>query len=101
MTLDSIRKARTLDIQQILLPHYGVISGEEAAIYLANGEPVAKNLAQLILQLLSEGRTKEEIFFRMTDILYTEQVRPVYPYAAFRLNSEIMINLIQKELFMQ
>ena len=99
MTLDSIHKAEKMDIQQILLPHYGVVSGEEAQYYLTHGEEVAQQISNVILAQLNLGKTTEEILEYVTDIFYTEQVRPTYPYAAFLMNSEIMINLIRKELF--
>lgn len=99
MTLDSIAKARQLDIQQILLPHYGVISGEMAENYLDAGERITRDTAGLILEQLHAGKTTEEILTILTDRFYSEQVRPTYPYDAFRMNSEIMIRLIRKELF--
>ena len=98
MTLDSIRKARALDIHQLLIPHYGVVSGGEALAYLENGERTARESAAMILEQLSMGKTQEEILAYMTDVFYTDQVKPAYPYDAFRLNSTIMIGLIQKEL---
>ena len=98
MTLDSIRKAGEMDIDRMLIPHYGVVSGEEARNYLANGQKTAQQSADLILGQLSQGKTTEEILEYMTGILYTDRVKPGYPYAAFRMNTEIMINLVRKEL---
>ena len=98
MTLDSIRKAGEMDIDQMLLPHYGVVSGVEARDYLANGVQTAQRTANMILEQLVLGKTTEEILEYLTEVLYTDQVKPAYPYAAFRLNTEIMINLVRKEL---
>lgn len=98
MTLDSIRKAWDLDIRQMLIPHYGVVSEAEAREYLANGEKTARESAEMILSRLGQGSTTEEILEYMTDILYTDQVRQSYPYAAFRMNTKIMIDLIRREL---
>lgn len=99
MTLDSIAKAKKLDIQQILLPHYGVVSGQEARNHLTEGERVTRDTANLILEQLHAGKTTEEILSFLTERFYSEQIRPVYPYDAFCMNSEIMIRLIRKELF--
>ena len=99
MTLDSIRKAESLDIEQMLIPHYGLVSGDEARKYLSNGQQTAQQSADLILSQLAQGKNTEEILAYLTDILYTERVKPAYPYAAFRMNTEIMINLVRKELF--
>ena len=99
MSLDSIRKAQGLEIDQLLSPHYGVVSGGEARDYMENGLRTAQQSAQMILEQLAHGKTTEEILAYMTDLLYTEQVKVGYPYAAFRMNSEIMINQVRKELF--
>ena len=98
MTLDSIRKAQGLPIRELLIPHYGVVSGEEALDYLSNGEETARRSASLILSQLSQGKNTEEVLAYLTELLYTDRVKPAYPYDAFRMNTEIMINLIRKEL---
>jgi len=99
MTLDSIHKAAKLDVRQILLPHYGVVSGETARSYLEQGQQTARRVSRLILEQLALGKTTEEILAHMTEVLYTDEVKPAYPYDAYRMNSEIMINLVRKELF--
>ena len=98
MTLDSIRKAGEMDIDQMLISHYGVISGEETRNYLANGQKTAQQTADLILGQLAQGKTTEEILEYLTEILYTDRVKPAYPYAAFCMNTEIMIHLVRREL---
>ena len=98
MTLDSIRKAGEMDIGQMLLPHYGLIPGEEARRFLSDSEQMIRRTASTICSLLSRGRTTEEVLKYLEDELYTDQIRPKYPYAAFLLNTEIMINLIRREL---
>ena len=99
LTIDSIRKAGELAIRQMVIPHYGLVSKEEAKRYLSNGEKTARQSADMILARLQQGSTTGEILEYLTEVLYTEQVKPSYPYAAFRMNTEIMINLIRKELF--
>ena len=98
MTLDSIRKAGELDIDAMVIPHYGLVSGEEAREYLRRGEETAQKSAEMIQTQIAQGKSNEEILEYLTDVLYTEQVRPSYPYDAFRMNTEIMVNLIRKEL---
>lgn len=97
MTLDSIRKARQLDVGHILLPHYGLVSDEEARNYLDHAEEAAVHTARMIRELLMTGKTPEEVLDHMTHTLYTPQVKPVYPIDAFRMNTGIMIDLIRKE----
>ena len=98
MTLDSIRKAEEIEIREFLLPHYGLISGEEAAAYLPRCKETAVSMANMIAELLSAGKSTEEILSHITATLYTPRVRPSYPYDAYRLNTGIMIDLIRREL---
>lgn len=97
MTLDSLRRVRELDVSQILLPHYGLVQGEDAAQYLRNGEHVTRETAQLFQDLLRQGKTRDEILEYYTERFYPDRIRETYPIDAFRLNTSIMIDLIKRE----
>lgn len=97
MTLDSFRKARSLEIESILLPHYGVVNRAEAAVYLDRSEGVTIQTARTIQRLLRSGRSDEEILAFLTETTYRPNVRPTYPPDAFALNTRIMIALIRTE----
>ena len=99
MALDSISKAKQLAPRAILLPHYGVVNSQQAEKYLAAGEAVAKDTARTILERLRAGQTREEIAACLERAQYKENVAPSYPLDAYRLNTSIMIGLIEKELF--
>lgn len=99
MSLDSIQKAAKLQLQQMLFPHYGIISGQELRSCLAQGEECVRQVCRLILELLTSGKTTDEILQHLTQLFYTDRVKPIYPYDAYRMNTEIMINLVRKELF--
>ena len=98
LTLDAFAKVRKLEIEKILLPHYGVVDREEAQVYLQNSEESARSHAQTMLAMHQAGKTSDEIlaFFEAQD--YRENVRPTYPIDAFHLNTSIMIEQIRKEL---
>lgn len=98
MTLSSLRKARQLDIQRILLPHYGVVDREEAQAYLAGSEEAVKENARKILALLQAGQTAQQILACLKQTDYRDNVRPVYPIDAYILNTGIMIEQVRKEL---
>lgn len=97
MALDSFQKAKRLEIESILLPHYGVVDKEEALVYLDRSEMVAKETAQTIQALFRSGKTQEEIVSYFEQTVYKENVAPTYPIDAFRLNTGIMAGLIRKE----
>lgn len=98
LTLDAFKKVKRLDIERILLPHYGMVEREQARTFLERSEAAAKETAQFIVTLFHQGRTKQEIFECLTERDYQPRVRPVYPFEAFRVNTQIMIELAVREL---
>lgn len=98
LTLKSFCKAKALDIASILIPHYGIVSGEEAQRYLKQSERAAVETADIIKTSLQAGQSHEEILKLLTGRLYREHVAPIYPRDAFELNTGIMIRLIEAEL---
>lgn len=100
-TLDAFRKVNQLDIERILLPHYGVVDQEEMQTYLKKSEAVTREAAQIILAMFRAGKTNDEILTFFTERDYRDHVKPTYPIDAFRLNTGIMIELVRKELMEQ
>ena len=98
MTLDSYQKARALNPQQMLIPHYGVVGHEEAMDFLEGSERSSIETAMRIKEILASGGTREDAFAYFKEAHYTERIRPAYPIEAFKLNTGILINLIAREL---
>lgn len=98
LTMDSFRKALSLNAKRILIPHYGVVEYQEALDYLKGSKRVAEQTAQWIMAWLAKGFSHAEILELLKQKLYLPQVAPVYPFDAFRLNTSIMIRLIEHEL---
>lgn len=98
MALDSFQKVRGLNIESILLPHYGLVEKAEAAVYLERSEGISRETAQMVKEQLLSGKTREEIAAHFEAVHYQANIRPTYPIDAFRLNTGIMIDLICKEL---
>lgn len=98
LTLDAYRKVRQLELDSMLLPHYGIVGKEEAMAYLDNSEGVCRETARIVAQQLHMGKGREEIAEYLTQLLYKDNVVPTYPVDAFRLNTSIMIGLIEREL---
>lgn len=98
MALDSIDKAKMLNVERILLPHYGVVEGKKAKAYLDNSKQATIETAQTILSMCMEGKNNEEILDFLTERDYKENVRTIYPMDAFSLNTSIMIERVRKEL---
>ena len=99
MTLKSFEKVHALNVKNILVPHYGLLSEEETRFYLEQAKRNATETANEILEALKSGKNKPEILAAFKEKYYTPQVQEIYPIDAMELNTNIMINLIEKELF--
>lgn len=97
MTMDSIEKAALLDINNILIPHYGLLNKDETKTYLTICKTSAYENAENIAKLMRQGKTDEEIAKYFKAKFYTDEVKAYYPKDAMELNTKIMINLIRKE----
>lgn len=100
MSLDAFEKVKKMDIDYMLLPHYGVVDKEETRRFLKNAEWVFRDTAAEIVKIYKAGGTVEDGVEYYKKRFYTEIVAPYYPIDAFRLNTSIMVELIKKELLM-
>lgn len=98
MTLDSIERAESLDIKKFLIPHYGLIEGEEADAFLSKARKSTARTCRDIAYLLKYGGTKEEAIDLFKERFYHGKVIEAYPIDAFMLNTNIMIDLIIREI---
>ena len=97
MTIDSIERVEKLDIDNILIPHYGLLDKEQTKLYLSKAKESAVTTANEITQLLKDGKSKEDIMQFFKNKFYYGYVREIYPVDAMELNTGIMIDLIKRE----
>lgn len=90
--LNTICLAQSLHPQHILANHRGVLSHEEAELFLKNAEYWTKKTAQLVWESADAGKSKEELLTLVKDLHFPEEVRAIQPEAAFDLNNEAMVN---------
>ncbi len=98
ISLDSFEKVKSMDIDYMLLPHYGVVDKEETKRFLKNSEWTFRDTAEKIVALYRAGGTVDDALAYYKDRFYKKNVKPTYPINAFNLNTSIMIELIKKEL---
>lgn len=101
MTLDSISRAEKLDIEKMLVPHYGVIDKEEVKTYLREGRRNVVAVAKEISSMIENGKTEEDAFLFFKDKFFHGYIREIWPEDAMALNTGIMVKLIKKELLGQ
>ncbi len=97
MTLDSIARVKNLDIENILVPHFGLLNREQTMVYLNRAEERAIATAETIAKQLREGKTDEEILKWFKNEFYHGYIKTIYPIDAMELNTCIMIELIKRE----
>lgn len=98
MTRQSILKAMELDIDNLLIPHFGLIDKETTKIYLEQSLIDTDKTTMEIKRQLEEGKTKQEVLGFIKKKFYDTIFEPYYPIDAFELNTSIMIDVIEKEI---
>ena len=97
VTLESIEKVHELDVERILIPHFGVLEGEMTQLYLKMSRKNTVQVAEDFMELIKEGKSDDEILEFYKAKYYRDEVRVSYPEDAMKLNTGIMIRLIKKE----
>ncbi len=98
MALDSIEKAKALDIENILAPHYGILNKEQTKKYLEDCKINAIDTANGILNILKNGSSDQDAIDYFMNKYYLGYAKEIYPIDAITLNTTIMVNLIKKAL---
>ncbi len=97
MTMKSIERARELDIEHIVVPHYGLISGDTAKLYLNKAYKTTKSTTEEFVALLKAGKSNADILEVFKEKFYHGSIIDAYPLDAMMLNVDIMTNLLRKE----
>ncbi len=98
MALDSITKARSLDVEQLLLPHFGLLDCEKTAYYLDHAATAATETVEAISTILRDGGTEDEAIAWFKNRFYHGRITEAYPIDAMMLNTSIMVRVIVREL---
>lgn len=98
MALDSIERVKSLDTEAILVPHFGVLEGEKAKRYIERAENSAKKSAEWILSCLKKNISKEEIVRTYIEKVRHGYIKEIFPIDAIKLNTSIMVDLVEREL---
>jgi len=98
MALDAIQKARALDVEQLLLPHFGLLDREKTAYYLENTAPITVEISEKIADILRGGGTETDAIAWFKEQFYRGKITEGYPIDAMLLNTSIMVRVIAREL---
>ncbi len=97
MAITSIEKVQKLDIESIVVPHYGLIEGEKTKFYLKKAKETAVETAEEIAAMLKDGKSKEEACEFFKNKFYHGYIKEIYPIDAMTLNTGITIDLLARE----
>ncbi len=97
MTIASIEKTQKLDIENILVPHYGLLDSDKTKFYLQKAKESAVETAEEITAMLKNSKSKEDIIRFFKDKFYYGYIKEIYPIDAMELNTGIMIDLLKRE----
>lgn len=97
MAIESIEKAEKLEIENVLVPHFGLLGKEDTKIYFSNAKKSARETADEIITLLKSGKTREDAIEYFKNKFYTGYIKKVYPKDAMELNTGITVDLIKRE----
>ena len=98
-SLASIDRAASLNIDTLLLPHYGVLRMDAVKEFLTESRRSAADTAEGIARILENGGSEQDAFHFFKDRFYHGYVKDTYPIDAMELNTGIMVRMIRKEFF--
>ena len=98
MTLDSIERAKSLDVEKMLVPHMGVIDKEKARFYLEEAKRSAESTYNEIKALIESGKSHDDAVEYFKNKFYHGKIKEAYPIDAMLLNTNIMVSLIEKDI---
>lgn len=97
MALDSIAKAKALDIESIMFPHLGYCGKEKSEYFLSRAAESATEDAEAIADILRAGKGYEAAEKYVFDKYYHGRIKEIYPIDAMALNTSITVKLIERE----
>lgn len=98
MTVDSIERVQKLKIKKLLAPHYGILNERQTEFFITNMKNSTEKIIGEISENIKAGLTDNEIFEKFKEKYLHGYIKEIYPVDAMKLNTEIMISLIKKEL---
>ena len=97
MTIDSIDKLLEFDIENILIPHFGVLDKETTRFYLSNVRKSTIEIAEATAEIIKKD-SKESAAEFLKQMLRGSILSEGYPPDALELNTSIMVGVLENEL---
>lgn len=98
MSIDSIKRAEEFDIEYYMIPHWGLLEGEQVGKFLKDSYASHIMGKDLIVDAFKAGKSQDDIIEIFARDYYSDEVKKMYPPAAFAENINIQIPLILREM---
>ncbi len=96
-TIDFIRREQELAPKQILVPHYGMLYGDECTKFISNALYWNDRYRGMVVDGYRKGKTVDELKAETKKTFYVGVVRQGQPEKAFDLNNSYMVPMMIKE----
>tara|TARA_R110001583_G_scaffold88544_6_gene229476 strand:+ start:197 stop:1138 length:942 start_codon:yes stop_codon:yes gene_type:complete len=93
----SLKKCKSVGAEIVCMPHFGVLTEQDAANYWDLAIRWAEGGAEIILSMLREGHGKAQIIQKLKEMFYLEDLRSFQPEKAFDINAGRSIQLIMED----
>ena len=97
ISVNFIKRVLAMDVALILVPHLGILKGEDCKNFLKNALRDNEGLKDLILSDHAQGKTTEEIIAHYQAEYYNDYSKRIQPLQAFTLNASYLVPMIIKE----
>lgn len=97
ITVDSIEKALALELDEILIPHSGLLYGKDISAYLNQSKKVTDECKDLIIKAHNDGADFDEIVAIYKSRYYSEIIKKSYPEHALMANLTAQIPMFINE----
>ena len=96
-TRQAIARVRALAVDHLLLPHHGLIEGEECRRFLADADFWLSETRRRLQAAHDQGKQDDELLQLLKQWFYTDLARLYQPEKAFDLNARYTIALMLKK----
>ncbi len=96
-TRQAIARVRALAVNQLLLPHHGLIEGEECQRFLAAADFWLAETRRRLQAAHDQGKSEDDLLQLLKQWFYTDLARRYQPEKAFDLNARYTIALMLKK----
>jgi len=93
----AIAKVRELAVDSLLVPHHGLLEGEECQRFLAAADFWLVETRRRLQAAHNQGKSEEEMLQLLKQQFYTDQAQRCQPEQAFDLNAHYTIALMLKK----